>query len=114
MQGHETRKRGAAATGDAEPEARQLSRGVREGCEGVGHERKPSRAPGSDGRRLDLAQEQLELVDRAAETEHERLRAVAMRAHVLERALFLETHQLGGRATETAKRERGGQASFQL
>src|SRR6185295_11929627 len=58
-----------------------------------------------------LAKEHLELVDRAAESKDERLRAIARRACCLERALLLETRELGGRPPQPRERQRRRQAS---
>src|SRR5438552_2236443 len=62
---------------------------------------------------LDLAQEHLELVDRATETQHERLRALTRGAGGVQRAELLETRELGGRVTKAPERQRRGKAATQ-
>src|SRR5260370_23903994 len=72
---------------------------------------KPSRASGLDGGGLALTQQHSELADGATEPQHERLRALAGRPGVLQRALLLEPRELGGRAAEARERERRPEAA---
>src|SRR5438552_3332014 len=64
--------------------------------------------------RLDLAEQELELVDRATEPQGEGLRDIAVRARVLERALGLEAREQRDRAAEPGDRERRGQRAPEL
>src|SRR5438093_3754779 len=105
---------GAAAAGDLEAHERDLPRGVRDEREGVRHDAKRIRHARSDRGRRDLAQQHLELVDGATETEHERFRTLATRTGARERALLLEPRELGGRASQTRERERRRKAPAQL
>lgn len=72
----ESGQRSAAATTDLEANAGELSCCVRQPREGVRHFAKRTGLCG----RLDLAQEDLELVDRATKPHHERLRSLTVGA----------------------------------
>ena len=85
-------------------DAREPSGGVRDEREGVGHPAKPRRRCELGGR-LDLAQQDLELVHRATETHHHRLRALAVRA-LAKLAHRLEACELGDGLPQPRDRER--------